>query len=168
MRRAELLVFSPDIESEGRVAEGDYQIITGNSEPLNFDPNRLVVITGDRSLQKVFPGVVYRGWYTAGDNTEEQSLPVVSFMYHKLDGEGRYEAYDRAIVLQGTGYGEHSGHRGQLAARYLIGSQIGKLNFATGEFVDILDHPAVIQPKHFSIACMVDGTPGELVTANPS
>lgn len=146
---------------EQAVAPGDYQILEGDSKPVQFEPERLVPCSkGGQRGRDLLPGVHLRGWHGA-------EYPVVSFLYHKLGPDGELETTERAIILTGISYGEHPGHAGQPPTWYLVGAQIGTFDHETGEPVTLPKGPTQIAPKHFSIACITDGPWGEAMLANP-
>lgn len=152
-------------EGSEKVANPDeYRVILGSDSSIRI---QLGSIHEERRLDKSkdpIPGVYYRGTYTAKEGT----LEIVSFLYHKTNPTtGKLETEERLVVQEGLGYGVHPGHVGQPPSWYIIGSQIGTVDRSTGQVNYTIWHNAVVDPKHFSIACIVDGLQGESLLANP-
>jgi hypothetical protein len=141
------------------VAAGEYAMLEGTEEPLAYNANKVVTAGTLNPL----PGVTQYGKYREANGL---SRPIVSFRYHKLDAEGQLEDVDRVIIQTGIGYGEHDGHPGQPPTWYLVGPQISTLSRKTGLFTSVETDGAIIQPKHFSVACITDGPLGQAILAN--
>lgn len=151
---------------ESSVGQGEYEVLEGDSESVVIDPEKLFFTPeGSTDEPHPFPGVTKRG-YCVSDSGKSD---IVSFLYHKLDGDGNLEETERTIIWKGTGFGEHPGHTGQPATWYLIGPEVGRTDHETGRLVtDLPEDPVEISSKHFSIACMANGPLGQPILANPA
>lgn len=138
-----------------------YEVEIGDDDPIHFDMDKLA-LDGSPSESSI-PGVYNIGRY---HENSRSILPIVSILYNKLDPNGIYETEERVLVLQGIGQGVHPGHTGQQPAHYLIGSQIGTCHPGS-KGVSLLLAEGRIEPKHFSMDCVVGYLP-EPVLANPS
>ena len=144
------------------VPAGEYRLISGSDEPIQFDPSRF-----DELADADYPtlaGQHFRGLYMLDNGT---SCSVLSFLYHKLDAQGNLEETERAVIATGVGYGEYPSHEGQPRTWYIVGAQIGTVDPRFGDF-DINAAPGLITPKNFSMACMVGNPFGEPLLANPN
>jgi hypothetical protein len=144
------------------VGPGEYKLVDGKDEPISTQAGEIIIITeGNQLHPDPLPGVHSRGIYKMSDR-------IVSFLYHKTDASGELETTERAIVLQGIGYGEHPNHKGQPPTWYLVGPQIGTIDHETGRVVSMPEADIEIPAKHFSVACITDGPLGEPLLANPT
>lgn len=145
-----------------------YKVLEGDSDTTHFDPERLTLDFPE--IAGPFPGVFYRGSYREQNAAgEEIELPVISFLYHKLDAEGQLETKQRMVIWRGFGLGVHPGHTGQPPSWYFVGPQIGSLEPISQEVTSVPAGPETIDAKHFSLNCVTDGPWGDLVLlANPS
>lgn len=150
------------------IKAGEYGMRKGEDRPIDFDPANLAIFDDNQVTDDPMSGVRYRGWYREqAPDGEENLRQVVSFLYHKLDSTGALETTERAIIWEGIGFGEHPGHAGQEPTWYLVGPQIGTFDTQTGDF-SAVPEAGVIEPKHFSLACITDGPLGEAILANPA
>lgn len=155
----------PSLEgAERAVRRGDYRVVDGSDAPLWLAPDDLDVMgRPGQYYPNLLPGVRMRGTYSAGD----RELPIVSFLYNKLDSDGQRERDQRVIIATGIGYGVHPGHTGQPPTWYLVGPKVGTIDHVTGEFVSSVRHTAETPANNFSIACITNGPFGVPLLANP-
>lgn len=161
-----LSIFEDLEEKKELVQPGEYKVVDGDDEPLQVDSGKVHIFDDDgpKDYKPGLPGVYLRGWY--GIDGEEPK-EIVSFLYHKLDNDGNLETEERAIILTGIGYGEHTGHTGQTPTWYLVGPQIGTFEHESGQSIDFVDD-STVSAKNFSVACITDGPFGEPILANPA
>lgn len=159
-----------DLEEKKRTVQpGEYKVLDGDDQPLRTDGDRVRFYDKGGPVNykpRGLSGVYLRGWYETGEGMGAKE--IVSFLYHKFNGEGNLETEERAIILTGIGYGEHPGHVGQEPAWYLVGPQIGTFDHETGELLTFVGDHEAVAPKNFSIACITGGPLGEPVLANPA
>ncbi len=160
----------PELEElRSQVLPSEYEVLSGTDKSITFNGNKLRLL--DRLGEQAFPfnGIHWLGWYSPNGVDETGIIhKVVSFLYHKLDSEGKLETEERAIVLEGIGYGEHSGHRGQPPSWYLIGSQIGTVDHRYRQLTLSQEIEGTeISTKHFSVACITNGPLDPPILANP-
>lgn len=153
------------ISQENHVPEDQYRVINGNGDILKFEYNNLDFYVDDQ--EGPFEGVKYQGEYSYIDETEaEVSLPVISFLYNKQTTDGTLETQERMIILTGVGFGTHPGHVGQKPSEYLIGVQVGTIDHKTGMLTTLRTASDMVEPKHFSIACIQGNPYGETELAS--
>lgn len=155
----------PSLEGlEHTVEKGDYRKINGSDATLLLTPDDLDIIRRpNQHYPELLPGVRMQGVYSTGN----RDLPIVSFLYNKLDGNGQRERDPRVIIAEGIGYGVHSGHLGQPPTWYLIGPKVGTINHQTGEFESAIQSATEVPSNNFSIACITGGPFGVPMLANP-
>lgn len=136
----------------------------------NFSEDRIYPSTeNDVEFSEVLKqhGLTLQGWYepeflaekkdSPFDPIEGIGLPVVSFRYFKTNKETQEpESKDRVMIWDGEGFGVHPDHKGQDAAQYLAGCQIGSLVDGEIEF-----NIAAGGRRNFSLDCVVGGDRGE-------
>jgi hypothetical protein len=155
----------PSLMGKERTVEADtYKLLEGVDTIIRLRTEGITIFDRNHMpYSDPLPGIKYRGVYT---DHNDNRLNLISFLYHKTDQEGRLETIERAIVLEGIGYGEHPGHAGQPASWYLVGPQIGTFYHITGT-PTIDENDSVIIAKAFSIACITNGPLGDPILANP-
>lgn len=142
----------------------EYRVVQGSNEPIRIQFGSIHKRQRNDDSNDPMPGVRYRGVYAA----EKGDLEIVSFLYHKTNPKtGKLEAEERLVIQEGLGFGVHPGHVGQPASWYIVGPQIGTVDRSTGEVHYDTGHNDLVIPKHFSIACIVDGPLGEPLLADP-
>jgi hypothetical protein len=147
----------------GQIEPGTYKVLEGSGEEVIYRPHGLV-LAADPKPEAFMPGVYKRGIYTGWHHEQK---PVVSFLYHKQAEDGQLETTERTIILNGIGYGEHPGHKGQPATWYLVGPEVARINPETGEITNRVAEKSVgLASKNFSIACINNGPFGEPLLAN--
>ena len=159
------LAFDETKESVETIGSGEYFLLQGNAKPFKFNCDSLDLFP--KSADGPCAGVGHLGEYYYLDETgKDISLPVVAFLYQKWNRYGHRESEQRVVIMTGLGYGTHPEHEGRQPSEYLVGPQIGTYNKKTNILTSLNDSQEIIEPNHFSIACIVGNPYGKVISAN--
>jgi|GEM_PF-2910521 len=165
-------------ESIWQSVTGEYlpEVVSGHAQQIAYGGERQILpCYGEKAGQQTlimgenfgltpdspYWGMRYHGMLRTG---EGELLLVVSFLYHKYQGDGTFETKERVVAITGFAYGKHKDHMHQPDGLFMVGIDIGRYTPpAAGRPASLeLAQPEVtaqgeIKPmavKYFSVDCI--------------
>lgn len=146
-----------NLKSGGQMVEAttrSYELTEGSNAPVYFEPELIEPVTDSEA--KTFAedpenaGLKLVGWYRISDG--QPNCHVVAFDYAKVK-DGEPESNSRVMIITGKGKGVfNDGHAGQWPADYIVGPQIGEIQYDdNGEGKAEYVSSEIINPKNFSL-----------------